>query len=78
MLLKIRNWLRNLARRLFKTAQPTLQSPAVAVPQNMHPTGLTSNVGGIEYPLYYLHGSRKLPHILSGHTFVPLSVFGKK
>jgi hypothetical protein len=81
ILSRIINWVRNLVRRLFKTAQPTLQPRTVAVPQimqNMQSTNLTANVGGTDYPVYHLHGSPKLAYIFSGNTFVPLSLFKAK
>jgi hypothetical protein len=70
----VKDW---LCKWLCKSQPATPAVTPVAVPE-MQPTNLTVNVGGTDYPVYHLHGSRKLPYIFSGNTFVPLSVFKRR
>ena len=78
MLKSIRDLIRKIAEKFSKKKKPAEIAPVVAArpTPGMVLSRRTIVVGGEEHPVYLCNGSRKLPHVLAGSTFVPLKNHG--
>jgi hypothetical protein len=82
MLYNIMQYVRAIAKSAKRAPKSTAMQPkpldySHIGPARMHPAAETFDIGGTDYPVFYLHNSKKLPHVLVSNTFVSLPL-GKK